>query len=400
MSEYTAEPIKNLMAKEYEDARDAMYLNALKLNAGFDAAIKTATSYGIEKSGKIALMGSSVRVTQENAPEVYLLVEKGCRILGIEEMPQVFFLNSGEVESYVAGTTHPVIAITTGSLSKLTEDELLFVLGHELGHIKSVHHQFHYLGSSIASAGCYIPVVGEYVKSGVLYAYEEWARRADFTADRAGLLVCQNLEAAISALAKMGAYPDKYYERLDVNQFLEQADELKGFDEALFNKIIRIGTQFGKNYSWTVLRARELMLWVQSGEYSRILMRNSTWLRDEIERLSQKSDKAIKKHTEKRNIAEEASKHLQEKSVVDNIDEEISNPIMNIVSKGTGKLKAIGDSLNEGSVKKKFSDAESAKERLIKIGNREKKLRSIYVQVEECVIEGHVNSVLGDLRRL
>jgi Zn-dependent protease with chaperone function len=95
---------------------------------------------------------------------------------------------------------------------------------------------------------------------------------SEFSADRAGLLACQNPEAAIDTVIKMAGVPQKYFSSVSHEAFLEQAKEfeylLSGAESVIKNISVLDNT-----HPWTVLRAAELIKWIESGEYERILNR-------------------------------------------------------------------------------------------------------------------------------
>ena len=126
-------------------------------------------------------------------------------------------------------------------------------------------------------------------------AIHKWWRCSELTADRAGLLVCQHLPSAITAIAKLCGCPIDIYDKLDANMFLKQVAAFDIVESNSYNKFIEFVSTLGDSHPLGVLRAKELMLWVQSGEYAKILLRNSTWAEKEVELLSQATQTALEK---------------------------------------------------------------------------------------------------------
>lgn len=60
---------------------------------------------------------------------------------------------------------------------------------------------------------------------------------SEFTADRAGLLTCQDIEAASSAMVKLAGVPRKYFDSFDVEDFIKQAKEFYGYDYGTLDKM-------------------------------------------------------------------------------------------------------------------------------------------------------------------
>lgn len=367
-------PVPCLNAKEYEHKRDAESLRAMKVNGFLDKAIKTFNEYTYEKADKIRYVGSNVRVTARNMPYLYRCVEKACEILNISEIPDTYVTESPWLNSFTSGFTHPIICINNALIDCFTHEEFMFIIGHELGHIKSEHCQYTAIGKMIKSGVqkgvSLIPVVGQIIEQivapGQDYLFYDWQRKSELTADRAGLLACQNLRAAISALAKIGGYPRKAYHRIDVNGFLEQAWYFEDMGQETSNKIADFLLTLEKTHPWTVQRAKELMTWVQSGEYSRVLLRGSAWLKEEAERLSSASQKATDQYGKKQTSAEKAGESEKPRA--------------------------------EKAALKKQKRAEKAREVMESAVSLEQAVRKTYRELSEAQIAKHTKKTIGRLK--
>lgn len=401
-----AQEIPHLFAKEYEDPRDAVCLKALKLNKAFDQVVKHAIEYGIERIKTIAFTGSNVRVTRKNMPYLYDCVETACKILDLPSVPDIYVVEDPYINAFTTGSGHPILVFHNSILHRLNHEELMFIVGHELGHIKSEHVQYHMIGSYLKVLGDQFlesTLVGSIISNGLELAFYEWYRRSELTADHAGLLVCQDLKAAISALAKLGGYPVEFYDSLDPNDFLQQAQDFADLDENLYNKVAKTVLLLESTHPWTVLRARELMLWVQSGEYSRILHRCSKWLEQEIARLTSITNKAVERHDQRKNLAELAT--AQHIAVMESTKEKTDErPNLKgfqlLVAKGQEGIKAIHAQVSEGDSKRKQNSAEIAMKDMEMAGARERELRMLYRTVSDTEIHNHTQIVIGELMRI
>jgi Zn-dependent protease with chaperone function len=82
----------------------------------------------------------------------------------------------------------------------MDEDELRFVLGHEMGHVALGHTWLNTLLGGMAG----VPVtIGAALI--ITLAFRWWNRACEYSADRAGLLACGKPQKAISALIKLVA---------------------------------------------------------------------------------------------------------------------------------------------------------------------------------------------------
>ena len=98
-----------------------------------------------------------------------------------------------------------------------------------------------------------------------------WYRMSEFTADRAGLLACQNLNSALSAMMKMTGLPERYYEDASVKGFIQQVNEFQTRYGGLADKAIRDILLLNSTHPWTIFRASELIKWHDSGGYQKVL---------------------------------------------------------------------------------------------------------------------------------
>lgn len=403
----TGKIIPKLNAKEYEDPRDAIYLKTLKLNKNFDKVVKFAIEYGIERAYLIQYTGSNVKVTEKNMPYLYNCVKTACEILGVEEIPATYIVQDPYMNAMTIGSKHPIIVLHDSLLKRLTHEELMFIIGHEVGHIKSEHCQYQMIGSYLELAITYgtsfIPVVGTQVSqtlnTGLDLAYYDWSRKSEFTADHAGLLVCQDLHSAISAQAKLGGYPEEFYDCLDVDSFLQQAQEFDDLEDKAYNKLVKFTLTLDMTHPWEVQRAKELMLWVQSGEYNRILNRCSTWLKNQLTQLEKKSNDAKLEHGKKKDSAFKAIIDLEDKPETNEVIEEVKGAKAIFLKEQNG-LKDIQDKIKANAVKRKVEKADDAKLSMLKAFDNEKQLRELINFMSDEEIKNQIDETIGNLRRI
>ena len=99
------------------------------------AVIGNVVSYW--KSDSIALSLSAARpVTREQNVRLYRIVENLVITAGLP-MPRLYVMASPQINAFATGRDpeHAAIAVTTGALEKLDDNELTGVLAHELSHI-------------------------------------------------------------------------------------------------------------------------------------------------------------------------------------------------------------------------------------------------------------------------
>jgi len=285
--------LKNLSSMEYEHPTDRSYLNTLNTNKVIEKLVKLYSEYNFERILLVQYTGSNIRATEKNLPYLYGALRTVCEVLDVKEIPPLY-VTSGSLNACTIGSSKPIIVISGICLSLLSYDELLFILGHEVGHIKSQHVLYHSIGNFIPYIaeiiGNITLGIGEIAVRGVLLILYQWYRMSEMTADRAGLLACQNIDAAVSVMAKLSGYPPSHYDEIDADLFLDQAVKFEEFDKNVFDKLLKLFSVLYKTHPWTVMRAKELRAWYDNGDYARVYNAEN---RKKIERKPQNIVNAI-----------------------------------------------------------------------------------------------------------
>ncbi|MBW6466465.1 MAG: M48 family metallopeptidase [Brevefilum sp.] len=145
-----------------------------------------------------ALMRSAFRVDRARSPELADLVTQ----CGLKLQPgpvDVFVVNQKQLNAYTFGISSPkVLALYQPLLKVMNARELSFIIGHEMGHVALGHTWLNTILGGMAG----IPV--SFGAAVLLYtAFRWWNRMCEYSADRAGLLACGDLNVAVSALVKL-----------------------------------------------------------------------------------------------------------------------------------------------------------------------------------------------------
>jgi Zn-dependent protease with chaperone function len=150
------------------------------------------------------LLGPAVRVTAERYPALIQAARRCSEILHIG-LPALFIAPAPTGIQTLGTDEEAYIVVAQGLLEKLSPSELLDVLGRECGRLQNGHVPFgtalHYLEQAKTT------LVRWAVRPATL-TLQAWSRRADITADRAGLLCARDLDVSLGALAKAAAPSD------------------------------------------------------------------------------------------------------------------------------------------------------------------------------------------------
>ena len=261
----------NLSSSEYEHPFDRTALNALKNLPGFDTVTNFILNWTAVRWNLVAMQGSNFHVTRDSCPELYKQIKENAMILGVEDFPEIYTEWGYAVNGYTTGNRDKtMLVLNSGAVDLLTDAQLDYVIGHEMGHIKSGHVLYHLMAQLFSSAISMIPL-GEALLTPIHYSLLYWNRMSEFTADRAALLTCQNKDAAIETIIKMAGAPQKIFDNLNKEAFLKQAEEFEQKFGNIADTAIRTISIMSSSHPWTVYRAGELIKWIESGEYDRIL---------------------------------------------------------------------------------------------------------------------------------
>jgi len=190
---------------------------------GLDVLIDHYVSTGSVRSAYDAVLGSKLRLTKKLAPRLIAVLDEAREVLGFDEPIELFVgqdatVNASSMHAIAADEPH-VIELTSALVERMNDDELRFVLGHELGHLAFRHYR-----SRLAVAAFGLDDANQSKAPTLLVRrLESWDRLAEISADRAGLIVVGlRLDVAVSAFFKLQAGLGPEHLRFDVRAFLEQ----------------------------------------------------------------------------------------------------------------------------------------------------------------------------------
>lgn len=257
---------------QYEHPLDRTALEKLESIPFLTTACKWVTSNFIERVYNIQYTGSNLKVTKDNYPKIYKYLVEACRILDLQQIPELYITWGYDINACTIGAENPIIVLNSGLIDLCDDDEILFIIGHEVGHIKSQHMLYHLMAQVINWGIDTIPG-GSLVASGLQFALYYWSRMSEFTADRAGLMCCQDANAMTRAFIKMAGLPVKEFNNIRPETFIQQARDFKMLDYEGMNKVVKFLSIADETHPWTVMRSAELLKWIDSGGYGRFVPR-------------------------------------------------------------------------------------------------------------------------------
>jgi len=265
--------LSEISSRAWEHPADRAALEALRRIPVFDQVLRTLFGFFGEKPIRLAFQANAVRVSENQFPRLQGIYQEVCKTLDPERPYDLFISQNPIVNAGAYGMDEPFIILNSATIWLLSDDELAYILGHELGHIMSDHVLYRtmtVLLLQLAEMG--FPVVGLAARA-VLVALLEWYRKSELSSDRAGLLAVQDPEIAMMAMLKMaGGIPDgsKWNNEYNLDDFIVQAEEYRtGGDVA--DQVYKVLNLIGSTHPFWTLRVSEIRGWIEAGDYDRIL---------------------------------------------------------------------------------------------------------------------------------
>jgi len=268
--------LKKLTSKAYEHPSDTKAMEGIQKIPGVDTIFKTLIKESYERANRLFHKASTVEVTSKQFPHIYQLFLDTAFRLDISNVPALFVMQSPVANAYTMGVEEPFIVVTSGLLELMTEDELFYVLGHELGHWQS-NHVLYKMASQIFSGAVSAIAemtlgLGRLLTAPVQLALLKWDRCSELTADRAGLLAVRRVDVVIQALMKLAGGSRSIYEQMDYQEFIRQAEEFQmDQEDSALNKVYVLLQVMYRSHPFPVWRTSEILEWTRHGDYLNIL---------------------------------------------------------------------------------------------------------------------------------
>lgn len=269
--------LTGITADAFTSDADRWALDKLKRVPLLPQVISKFYELGIDRWMYCMNMSMSVRCGPRQYSTLYGILQESCKVLDMPE-PELYLASNPFPNAFAGGVERPYITLRSGIVDNLNEEQLYYLIGHELGHIKCNHVLYFSVASVLLplldALGRRTFGTSDLLTQGLILALYEWARQAEFSADRAGLLTAQSIDTGLSGLLAMTAGPNRYAEtEQSVEAFMDQArtyqdaEPLDQLGKALI--FLMVGKYF--THPMPVHRAQELERWYLSGAYELIM---------------------------------------------------------------------------------------------------------------------------------
>jgi Zn-dependent protease with chaperone function/competence protein ComGC len=163
------------------------------------------------------LRAEAVRVDENQLPQLHAAFLNACQKLGVTKIPQLYVLQAGGALNAFATkfSGRNFVVVYSDFLEAFGPDspELRFILGHELGHIKSNH----IWKRTLLAPGIFAPLIGP-----------AYLRACEASCDRYGAFAAETLDGALHAMLTLSGGKQQG-RTLDPAAFASQHTQERGF---------------------------------------------------------------------------------------------------------------------------------------------------------------------------
>jgi Zn-dependent protease with chaperone function len=265
---------------------------ALRNVPGFNLFARKFVEFLYERPRYVYLLGNSIEVGPRQYATVYRLFQDCVRDLDISPEPSLFVSQTPVANAYALGQERPCVVLNSGLLDLLNETELRSVIAHELGHVKCGHTTLTQMASWAITLVFTLTGVtfglSSLVSTGLIMAFYEWLRKAELSADRAALLVLDDLNPILRNMMQMSGGSTRYAQELNLDEFVRQAEKYQNLDQDNLNQVYKfllyndLGQGVFLTHPFTVERVQYLQEWAASDSYQQIRAGNYRKISDPL----------------------------------------------------------------------------------------------------------------------
>jgi Zn-dependent protease with chaperone function len=261
---------RGISPRAYEHPADRGAMATLRAVPGVASVLKAVAGMWNERAERLYAVASAIRVGDKQYPRLNTLRLDCAETLDLDTTPDLFVARHPVANAYAIGIDRPFIVVTTGLVEALDLESMRVVIGHETGHVLSGHNVLRTLLMRLLRLQAtvqWVPI-GALGLRAVIAALMEWYRKAELTADRAGLLCSQDPAAALRQHVYMAGGTSM--SDIDIPEFMQQAKEYEEVDD-IRDSILKLMTVENMSHPFAVVRAAQLQRWAASEEYRAIL---------------------------------------------------------------------------------------------------------------------------------
>ena len=268
----TYNALPGLKATDFEHSGEKAAMAVLRKIPLLDIVVAKYLDVNVQMSLFAEATGNYFRITEKTNPRVYNLYKLALKRLDMPAEYPLFSKLGYDYNAYTAGVDEPFVVLHSSMIANCSDEELLYVIGHELGHVKCGHTLYYNMASQLNSLLATMGGVATAAAVGLRYAIMDWHRKAEFSADRAGLIAAGGIDGAYGGVLKLlGHTPNIPDIDFSIDKVLKQLSDFEAQTDDLVGKLLYVSYTAQASHPWSVLRLKQITDWYQSGEYGKVV---------------------------------------------------------------------------------------------------------------------------------
>lgn len=258
--------LKRISSKAYEHPADRAATAALKTVPHLDTVVRKLIEFGYERAMRRGVLGSAVRLGEVQLPRVWHAHARAYATLDLEPVPDLYLTQYPVANALTIGSGKPLVVVNSELVQLLDDEQLRVVFAHEAGHVLSDHALYRtalvILMQLSRMPGVPLPLFP------LRATLMEWFRASELSCDRAAALVVRDPLAVCRTLMVIAAGTEAA--SLDLDAFVMQGQDYRE-KVSPFDRFSRLLVDLNLTHPMSVQRVHELMSWVRSGDYDRVV---------------------------------------------------------------------------------------------------------------------------------
>lgn len=214
---------------------DADAMNVLRSLGPLTAAAQAVS----ERVGRPWFEASvnGLRLSERQLPDIFATAVRAARIMALPYLPEIYVSGDQMWDATTLGTDTSAFIVIGSVLTNYRGDDLLYILGREMGHVRAGHALWKTVMQFISGRARHRSIMGDgvmrllnpakLVESAIDAPLMAWARHSEITADRAGMLVVGKEDVARRVLTTWTLKSFPLQQRINIDAWLEQENAIE-----------------------------------------------------------------------------------------------------------------------------------------------------------------------------
>jgi Zn-dependent protease with chaperone function len=258
--------LKGISARAFQHPADRAATAALGAIPYLDTVVRKLIELGYERALRQSYLGSAVRLGEDQLGEVWREHAIAYATLDMNDVPDLYLTQYPSPNALAIGASRPIVVVQSELIGLLDTPQRRAVFAHEAAHILSDHQLYRTALTILVmmTRNARLPLPLAPVRTALM----EWGRATELSADRAAALVTRDPLVVCRTLMSLAA--GAMVDELDLDVFMRQGLDYTEKGGGL-ERLTRLMLDLGVTHPLPVKRTHELMAWVRSGEFDRVV---------------------------------------------------------------------------------------------------------------------------------